>query len=261
MIESMYGFFSSIGIGLLQGITEFLPISSSGHLLYLNSVFTRQSYNLPLIISAHIGTIIALLIFFRNRIKRLILALFQPANRQYSYERKLWGYLIVASIPAGLAGFFLEPRIETISTLHILGICWIINGFILIAGEYMTRYTKKESLNVVSALIIGIFQAIAILPGISRSGSTITAARNTGLEVDEAFEFSFLLGIIAIIGGFLLELVKNPTDFTSACVISGIIAMIAGYFSLALVLKAIRSQHLKIFGIYTMIIGVITILK
>lgn len=251
----------SIILGLLQGITEFLPISSSGHLLYVSSVFMKQSYNLPLIISAHAGTMLSLLIFFRKLIKRMIFAVFQFRNQEYSYEMKLWYYLIIASIPAALAGLLLESHIEKISNLYILGICWMINGVILIAGEIISRGKKELPVNLFSTLIIGIFQAIAILPGISRSGSTITAARNTGLNPEKAFEFSFLLGIIAISCGFLLEIVKKPSGFTYLCFISGITAMISGYFSLIVLLKAVNSNNMKLFGIYTIICGVITILK
>ncbi len=256
-----YYMLESIILGLLQGITEFLPVSSSGHLLYAGTVFMHQSYNLPLVISAHVGTMLALLIFFRRRIKRMVLAVLQFKNNEYSYEWKLWYYLIVASIPAALAGLFLESRIEKISGIYLLGFCWIINGLILIIGEIMSRQRKESPVNVFSSLIIGIFQAIAILPGISRSGSTITAARNTGLNSEAAFEFSFLLGIIAISGGFLLEIVKKPSGFTHLCLVSGITAMIFGYFSLIVLLKAIRSNKMKLFGIYTIISGIVAILK
>lgn len=188
-------------------------------------------------------------------------AIFQFRNQEYSYEMKLWYYLIIASIPAALTGFFLESHIEKISSLYIVSICWIINGVILIAGEILSRQKKESSINFFSASLIGIFQALAILPGISRSGSTITAARNTGLNPEQAFEFSFLLGIIAISGGFLLEIVKKPSGFTYLCFISGITAMISGYFSLIVVLKAIHSKNMKLFGIYTIICGIIAILK
>ncbi len=250
----------SIILGLLQGITEFLPVSSSGHLLYVNNVLMKQVYDLPLLISAHAGTMLAVLVFFRNQVKRLILAVFQFKNPEYSYERKLWCYLIVASIPAGLAGFFLESRIDKISSIYILGVCWIINGLMLIIGEIMSKRKKESTINFLSALIIGIFQTIAILPGISRSGSTITAARNTGLNPEQAFEFSFLLGIIAIMGGFLLEIIKKPQGFTYPCLVSGIVAMISGYLALIVLLKAIRSNNLKFFGVYTILCGIIAIL-
>jgi len=131
----------------------------------------------------------------------------------------------------------------------------------LIIGEIMSKRKKESTINFLSAFIIGIFQAIAILPGISRSGSTITAARNAGLNPEQAFEFSFLLGVIAIIGGFLLEIIKKPQGFTYLCLVSGIVAMISGYFALLVLLKAIRSNGLKFFGVYTILCGIIAILS
>ncbi len=244
----------SIIFGLLQGLTEFLPISSSGHLVYFEHFFST-GYDLPLIISVHAGTALAIVFYFRNRIKRLILTLFKK-DGLFSEERKMWLYLITGSIPAALAGFLLEPHIEKISTLGLLGICWIFNGLILIFGEIISTGKKTEALNPLKALIIGISQAIAILPGISRSGITIITARNTGIEHQKAFEFSFLLGIIAITGGFIFEILKKPHGFSMNCFSAALSAFIFGYIALLVLSRAVKLNKIKYFGFYTVIAGI-----
>lgn len=245
----------AILIGVIQGITEFLPVSSSGHIFFAGKMSIYQAYNLPLMMSIHFGTLLAILLYFRQRLKKMFFSIMKINDSNYTDERKLWVYLIIASIPAALAGILLEPVIEKISTNLLVGTCWIVNGIILIIGEILSKNKKQKPVNISSAFVVGIFQAIAILPGISRSGSTITAAKNTGMSPQQAFEFSFFLGMIAIFGGFLLEILKKPSGFTVLCLISGISSLVSGYFSLFILAKVLKNNKMKWFGLYTIIIG------
>lgn len=247
----------SIGFGILQGLTEFLPVSSSGHIFLAGKLSIYQTYNLSLMVSIHAGTSLAIVFYFKKRIKQMIFALKKMKNAAYSGERKLWKYLLIASIPAAIAGIILEKFIDEISTVRLVGICWIINGIILIFGELLSQKKKNQkNINLFISLIVGVFQALAILPGISRSGSTIIAARIAGVERYQAFEFSFLLGIIAMVGSFFLEIIKKPHGFTGTCLVSGIIAFLSGYLALVILAKIVKSSEMKWFGYYTIIIGI-----
>jgi len=249
----------AIALGILQGITEFLPVSSSGHVFYAGRLYNYPVYDLPLMLSIHIATAMAVFVYFRHRIRRLFISIVKTRIADYADERKLIKYLLIASIPAGIAGFLLEPFIDRITTVYLVGTCWIINGMILIIGEILIQKKNTEKhLNAAIALFIGVFQALSILPGISRSGSTITAARNAGMKSFDAFEFSFLLGIIAIVGGFILELLKKPQGFNFFCFVSGLAAFISGYISLIILAKTVRQNKMKWFGLYTIVVGLLT---
>jgi len=250
----------AILLGILQGLTEFLPVSSSGHILLVQKILTNN-FDLPLMISTHGNRALAILIYFRHRIKQVLYALIKIADNSYKQERTLWKYLILASIPAAIAGFLIEPKIDQISSVTLVSVCWIINGLILILGEIINQKKAKDiPINSISSLVIGISQAIAILPGISRSGITIITGKNTGLKSDTAFEFSFFLGIIAISGGLILELMKNPQGFNFTSMIGGITGMITGYAALVILSKTVYSNKMKWFGLYTIIAGIITLL-
>ncbi len=250
----------AILLGLLQGFTEFLPVSSSGHILLAQKILLNN-LDLPLMISVHMGTALAILIFFRYRIRRMLYSIIKTADASYKEERKLWKYLILASIPAAIAGFFIEPKIDQISSVFLVSACWIVNGLILFFGELLVQKNQKNiPINLFSSLVIGIAQAVAILPGISRSGTTITAGKNAGLKSEDAFEFSFFLGIIAIGGGLVLELIKHPQGFNYNSIIGAITGMISGYIALMLLSKTVYANKMKWFGFYTIIAGVILFL-
>ncbi|MCM8816557.1 MAG: undecaprenyl-diphosphate phosphatase [Candidatus Omnitrophica bacterium] len=252
----------AISFGILQGLTEFLPVSSSGHVFFLGKLSIYPTYNLPLMISIHIGTTLSIVFYFRSRIKSMLVALKKIKEISYNEERKLWKYLFIASIPAAIAGIFLERLIEEISTIRLVGTCWIINGIILVFGELISQKKREQKdINLLMSLFIGIFQATAILPGISRSGATITAARISGMEAYKAFEFSFLLGVIAIIGSFLLEVIKKPEGFTGVCFASGAIAFLSGYLALAVLAKIVKLNEMKWFGYYTILVGFLVLFK
>ncbi|MGB9641729.1 MAG: undecaprenyl-diphosphate phosphatase [Candidatus Ratteibacteria bacterium] len=246
----------AILLGLLQGLTEFLPVSSSGHILFAQKILSNN-FDLPLIISVHMGTAFAILIYFRYRIRKMVYSIIKTADASYKEERKLWKYLILASIPAAIAGFLIEPKIDQIPGVTLISACWIVNGLILIFGEFLAQEKQKNTpINLLSSSIVGIAQAIAILPGISRSGITIIAGKNAGLKSENAFEFSFFLGIIAIAGGLILEIIKHPQEFNYASIAGAITAMISGYAALVLLSKTVYTNKMKWFGFYTILAGI-----
>ncbi|MCM8822285.1 MAG: undecaprenyl-diphosphate phosphatase [Candidatus Omnitrophica bacterium] len=245
----------AIALSILQGITEFIPVSSSGHIFYAGQKFMHTAYNLPFMVSVHMGSALAIVFYFSRRLKKMFLSLLKIKNSKYSEEKQMWKYVLIGSIPAAIAGLAFEQKIEKFTTVSLVGICWIINGLILIFGEILSQKKNHKQINIYTAFFIGVSQSIAILPGISRSGSTITAARLSGMEPEKSFEFSFLLGIIAIFGSFVLEILKKPEGFNLFCITGTVIAFLSGYFSLFILSRSVSLNRMKWFGFYTIIAG------
>ena len=187
---------NEIILAIVQAITEFLPISSSGHLALISNLIS--SPDLFFFTALHLASLLAVVIFTRSEIKNLI-----TFDRKY---RKLWLYLIIATIPAGIVGLLFSDIIEkTLSSFLFLGIAFIFTGIIL----FLTRVAYPHSnLNWKNSLLTGVFQALAVFPGISRSGMTISSAMISGIDREKAARFSFLLFIPLALGAFILEL-KN----------------------------------------------------
>ena len=185
---------NEIILSIIQAVTEFLPVSSSGHLALYENIFSKP--DLFFIIFLHLASLLAVIIFTRKAILHLL-----TFNKS---ARKLWLYLIITTIPAALIGFLFKNYIESaLSSLLFLGIAFLFTGTILL----FTKFTKKKSeLNVKNSIIIGLFQAVALFPGVSRSGMTISTALFSGIEKEKAVKFSFLLFIPLAIGAFSLEM-------------------------------------------------------
>jgi len=247
-------------LGTIQGITEFLPVSSSGHLALFFRILGTE-FNLPLAVAAHAGTLIALILYFRKQIVSMIAPILSPAPQ---YEKKEAIYactlILIGSIPAVIAGILLEKKISALSKPLFLGIFWIVNGTILILGETRARKVARRENNKTIALVTGIMQAFAIIPGLSRAGLTITASRNGGLSEQESFEFSFLLGIVIIAGSFVYELIQHPCILSNESFAIAAISGVSGYGALHLLWKFFRKGYLQWFGVYTTILGVATLL-
>ncbi|MCM8765075.1 MAG: undecaprenyl-diphosphate phosphatase [Candidatus Omnitrophica bacterium] len=251
----------TIALSIVQGITEFIPVSSSGHLFYMGQIFMHTAYNLPFMVSVHMGSALAIVLYFSQRLKKMFISLLKIKNSYYSEEKQLWKYILIGSIPAGIIGVAFEPLIEKIATTSLVGICWVINGVILVCGEILSQKKDQKQIDMYIALFVGISQAIAILPGISRSGATITAARVSGIQPEKAFEFSFFLGIIAIAGSFILEVFKKPAGFGLFCIMAGLSTFLFGYFALFILSKAVNHNKMKWFGFYTIVVGIIALAR
>lgn len=230
----------SIILSIVQGITEFLPISSDGHLNLFQHLF-RLTPSLSFDVFLHAATFLSVIFFFRSQLK---------------YFFSNLKYIIVGSIPAVIVGFFLKDQIESLfSNPKILPLFFLITAIFV----FSTKFIKKQNkdLTYFSAFIIGIFQSIAILPGVSRSGLTIFSALLLGLSPINAFNFSFSLFIPVSIGAILLSIkdIVSQSIINSNNLIAFIIAFFTGIIALTFLKKIITGQKFWIFGIYTFILA------
>lgn len=249
-------------LGVIQGLTEFLPVSSSGHLALLENIFKiEESQRLSYTAFLHLGTTLALFYVFRRKIIQIITNLFNKSsqtNRQASI--KIIFMIIIGTIPAAIIGLTVQNNIERFfHATYYSSIFLLITGIILFVTKFARPRTKE--INYQHAIIIGIAQAIALLPGISRSGTTISIALLLGLSREDSFEFSFLLSIPAIIGANLL-VIKDITSNLSlvSIILSIIIPFIFGVFALAVLKRIVINRKLYYFAIYCWIVGIITLL-
>ncbi len=245
--------------GLLQGLTEFLPISSSAHLKLAKIFFGIESSENQVIFDlvCHLGTLVAVLYFFRQEIVTL-----------FTTERKKLSLLLIATLPLVPCYLLLKPLRDFASAPHFLGLCMIITGGILFVGNRLRiRQLSPPSLkqDIHHALWIGTMQTAALIPGISRSASTISCATALGWTAKDAVSFSFLLSIPTVIGGNCLELLKilisseaPPTIAVNSCVIGFTTSMIVGFIMIRIAMAILQKGNLKPFAWYCIIIGTLT---
>lgn len=237
----------AILLGIVQGITEFLPISSSGHLILGETLLNLEVAQLKTFdVVVHVGTLLAILTYFWKDV----------------WKVKLWPWLILGTIPAVVVGLTLEDQIDAIfrSALAV-GIVMIIVGAIFMIPESWARRTKDKKLQWWQVVLVGMAQAVAIIPGVSRSGSTIFTGTMLGMRREEAARFSFLLGAVAITGaGILTALDLNGATVEWGVLTAGFISsFIAGFLSVKWLMKYLKHHSLKVFGIYLMSLGALTV--
>ncbi|MGP1455394.1 MAG: undecaprenyl-diphosphate phosphatase [Treponema sp.] len=253
----------AILFGTIQGLTEFLPISSSGHLAVAE--YFLGHHNIPIIfdISLHLATLVAVCIVFYKTIKRLTCTLWRfiigKHTRTDRDDLNLVLSLLISTITTGIIGFILRGVVQA-KNIPIISICFIITGILLISAKYIQPKKLIKTPNFLHALIIGIMQGIAVLPGISRSGTTISIALTLGLHRDKAGEYSFLLSIPVIIAAFIFELKSADTKMSTTIemlpLLAGIIsAFIIGLFALLFFMKLIKKGRLSIFAYYLIPVG------
>ena len=267
------GWIQTLVMSVVQGITEFLPISSSGHLLVIQDLFALWGAELkkdPLTwtISLHFGTLISILVVFWKRIWLLLTS-----------DRRVIPLLMVATIPAVLAVVGMKILDDNEKTLEkllfenslVAGICFPITGLILLCFSNRSGETACRNLSLKNATFIGLVQAFAILPGISRSGSTICAGLFCGMKRDEASAFSFLMAIPAIGGGALLEILTLLKEMKKGTESNGgshdflllglgtLLSFVVGVLTLLLLLKWIQQGKLKYFAYWLFLIGPVVI--
>ncbi|MBT9130216.1 MAG: Undecaprenyl-diphosphatase [candidate division WS2 bacterium] len=242
-------------LAIVQGLTEFLPISSSGHITIFYHLLNLEEPILSLQVYLHLGTSLAVLLFLYRELKEVLTK---------NSILPILKMVIIGSIPAGMVGIFFKDFLETIFHLEgLLPLFFLINSIILISSYFIQeKNIQMVNIKPIKALLIGIFQALAILPGISRSGSTISGGLLLGLKRKEALLFSLLLSIVAIWGGSLLEIMTEPPIFLKPSIIAGvIISFVTGYFSLWLIKKALDNNYFYLFGIYTLFLSVFLWIK
>jgi len=247
--------FEAFLLGIVQGLTEFFPVSSSGHLVILESLMEVKETGILFEVSVHAATLIAVLIFYRRRVVELCRGLF-------GWEAEAIRYillLVLATLPAVLLVLVAGDEIEQqFKEPAVSGFCLLITGFLLWTTRRTLPRAHRTALRWQDALLVGCVQAVAILPGISRSGSTVAIALALGVEPLMAAEFSFLMSAVAIIGAIVLHLSELSTASTAslhAMVIGGAAAVVSGLLALGLFIRFLRSQHFHRFAYYVWGVG------
>ena len=266
----------AIILGIVQGLTEFLPVSSSGHLVILQNFMGISEGSLEFAIVLHLGTLLAVVIAYYesiwNMFKQFFLMLADlitlkgPCFEKSKY-RKYIVYILMASIPAGIVGVLFEDFIsEKFGSIIIVGFTLLITGVLLVLGDALGKNNRGhiENVGAEKAFIIGIFQMFAITPGISRSGSTIVGGLLSGLKKEEAVEFSFLMSIPAVLGSLLLKIkdiisIGATTSFVPL-IIGFFCSLVIGYFSIVLLNNIVKKGKLYYFSIYCWIVGLALII-
>jgi undecaprenyl-diphosphatase len=259
-------------IGIVQGLTEFLPVSSSAHLVFIQKLLGVES-SLAFDTFLHLGTLIAVLWFFRYDIYKMLKSWwlsigdilqgrFKEGFYEDPYKRLAW-YVILATIPVGIVGVLFEDSVDALfsGALYVPAFFLFVTGTILYLSQRIPggeinydNITKKE------ALFMGLGQACAILPGLSRSGTTIAAGLTIGLNKEFAAKFSFILSIPAIFGAFILQLkdIGSAMDANFLPVLLGFIAsIVAGYMAIKWMLDLVQNKSLDIFSYYCWLMGII----
>ncbi len=239
--------------GIVQGITEFFPISSSGHLVLLHTVFGFKEEMLAFDLFLHFGTIVSVVVFFRKDISQML-----------QKDSRLLKFIVIASIPTFIIGLLLKDAAETFFAMPlVVGSSLIITGLFLlftsISAIYWKIVRRPRPLGMKNSIAIGIAQGIAVLPGISRSGATIGTALIMGMDEVEALKFSFLLSIPAVLGANVLKVRQICGNLISgdtvAFLAGAIAAAITGFLVIKVLYGIMKKNLLFLFGIYCMLIG------
>ncbi len=244
--------------GIVQGVTEFIPVSSSAHLVFVHKLFGSGSADILFDVSLHLATLCAILLYFSRDIIAII------CERNF----KMMGFVILGCVPAVIAGALFEDKITPFfGAAREVSAMLIITAIFLFIGQ--AALVKKNAAggkaNFLRSIFVGVVQIAALLPGVSRSGTTISAGLVAGMDREEAFRFSFLMAIPLIAGATLFELVKTdisvaPDVGAMAYAVGISAAFAAGFISLGLLSLVIKRRSLFIFGLYCLIIGVSGIL-
>jgi len=247
-------YLEAIILGIIQGLTEFLPVSSSGHLVLAEAVLKVKEPGVSFELLVHVGTLLAVLVYFFRPLVRLVKAVYTP--RMHT-ERRMIGLLILGTVPAALVGLLLEDFFEAaFSAPALTAAMLLVTGVLLLSTRFVDKGSKPLSAG--SALIMGIGQAMAIMPGISRSGSTICFGLFSKVQPAQAAEFSFLLSIPAIAGAVILkyeELLNISTPLVGPYLAGALAAFVFGLLAVYAVLATIKRGRFEYFAYYCFAAG------
>ena len=259
-------------IGIVQGLTEFLPVSSSAHLIFIQNILGVES-SLAFDTFLHLGSLLAVLIYFRADIYKMILAWvssvgdilqhrFKEGFYSDPYKRLAW-YVILATIPVALVGVLFESQVDALfaGALYVPGFFLFVTGTILYLSQRMASgQIDMSHMGWFQSRLMGLGQACAIMPGLSRSGTTIAAGLVIGLDKEFAAKFSFILSIPAIFGAFVLQLKDIGLSMSgdgAAIILGFVAAFVSGYLAIKWLLDLIQNKSLDIFAYYCWIVGII----
>ena len=259
-------------LGIVQGLTEFLPVSSSGHLVIIQSAI--PGFRQPGVLfdaALHFGTLLAVTFFLRREILEILRTLL-PADRtpqKHNHTRNKYGrtmalYILIATVCTGIIGLLFEERIHALFTSpRTTAVMLLITGILLFFSDRFPGGRKEQDMNVTDSIVIGIVQGMALIPGISRSGSTIAFGIFRGLDGAAAARFSFLLSIPAVLGALILEsrYIEGVPPAEVPTYLAGMVAAaVTGFLTLGLLLFIIRKRRLRIFAYYCWILGISTLI-
>ncbi len=266
-----------IALGVLQGLTEFLPVSSSGHLSLMEHHFGVREPQTLFDLCLHLGTLVAVLWFFRGVVVEVVVGTVgwasarlrgKPAAPRQAEAARLAGLVVLASLPTGAIGVILGSRMEAWSSHPpVTGALLIVNGLVLLSTLAFQPRPRSSiaGFSAWKALLVGVAQGFAILRGVSRSGSTIVAASHLGMGGQDAARFSFLLFLPAVLGGFVLEARHGWPDAGLVdpwrAGVGGLVAAAVGVLALRLLMRALSAGRLYWFGPYCLAVGCAALLR
>jgi len=246
-------------LGVVQGLTEFLPVSSSGHLVLVQTLLGLRPPGVVLEACLHLGTVAAVILVFRRDIAELLRALCVRGTLE---RRKEIGFLMVATVPIAAIGFLARGRIDqAFASLRLIGIGWLAVGFLLFLADRAARRARRRALTFPDALIVGAAQAVSLLPGFSRSGLTVGAGILRGVEAEKAVRFSFLLSLPALVGAAGVTFVEAGSSGalaeadTVGLLLGTAVAFLVGLGAAQLLLRIVARGRPWVFGVYSLLVG------
>lgn len=264
--------FQAVVLGIVQGLTELLPVSSSGHLALVPAVLGWEQPPLGFTVAVHVGTALAVCVYFRRDLREIISGLWRftfdrvgsgQEDAETRAQAALGGLLVLGCVPAAAAGLVLEDVVEaTFGSVTFVGAFLIVTACVLWAAQRLSRHSEgREAANWKDAVLVGIGQAFALFPGISRSGATIGTGMAVGLAPTAAVRFAFLLSIPIILGGGILEGFRAvqanlPLGQLFCYALGAVVAAVSAWLAMVLVFGAVRSGRLSWFGVYCAVVGV-----
>jgi len=257
--------FEAVFLGLVQGATEFLPVSSSGHLVLVPWMLGIDEPGLTYSAILHWGTVLAVLVYFRADLVRIVVAGLKSIRTRSldDPDARIGWWIVIGTIPAVVFGVFLKDGFERLfGNPRAVSLFLFFTAALLWTSERKAAQTRNaEDLPWFTALLIGLMQALAITPGISRSGATIAAGLEAGLKREEATRYSFLLGVPAVLGAGLLSLIDLLAAGIAAAqwpvLLAGFAAAaMSGYIAIRWLLEYVRKHSLKVFSVYCVLLGV-----
>ncbi len=265
-------FFQALVLGIVQGLTEFLPISSSGHLVLVPFLLNwtldpQKAFVFDVLVQ--LGTLVAVFVYFRKDLLAIVKAFFEGIKSRSPFEKqdsRLGWYLILATIPAGIVGVLFQDHIEKLFNSPVwTAVFLFVTAIMLTVSELLSRKSRElESMTVKDSLIIGLFQALSILPGVSRSGSTITGGLTQGFKRQDAARFSFLMSIPVMVAAGLLSVVKlikleGVLSFLPVLLVGFVVAAVVGYIAIKWFIGYLKEKSLLPFAAYCAILAIVVI--
>lgn len=259
--------FLYIILGIIQGFTEPIPVSSSGHLVIFNTLLNVEELkDLNFEIFVNFGSFIAITIFYRKEIISIIkdfIMYIKTKKYRYYNNFKYAILIIIGTIPAGIIGLLFKDKIESIGSVKIVGISLLITAFMLYMIKDINGKKEKDDMTIMDALVIGLFQVIALFPGISRSGSTLVGGMKRNLSREAAFKYSFMLYLPISIATMILgvkDLFNSDLSLLIPYSLSMMVSLIVTYYSIKWFKSIVEKGKLKYFIYYCLIVGILVIL-